>query len=336
MNRSLVIAPQWIGDAVMTEPWLRMLHARGETITVAALPWVAPIYQGMPSVAEVLAWPLTHGRLQWGLRRSLARQCQGQFDRAYVAPNSLKSALIPWLAGIPERIGYHGESRYGLLTHRLPNPSRAQRPPMVEFYVAMAMDGNTAQGAARQPRLQRPTESVRRSLQAWALEPGAYIVLAAGAEYGPAKQWPVSNAARLCRQLDTPVVLLGTDKDQAFCQQIQTQAASARLLNLAGKTTLEQAMDLVSAARALVSNDSGLMHVAAALGVPQVALFGSSSPHHTPPMSDKAQVIWLADDPEYTPALDCAPCFDRQCRWGHTRCLSDITPERVVKSLSLL
>ena len=336
MTRTLFIAPQWIGDAVMTEPLLRELHRQGEQITVAALPWVAPVYRHMDSVVNIFELPFVHGKLQWAQRRALGRQWRGQFDRAYVAPNSFKSALLPWMAGIPERMGYHGESRYGVLTQRLPNPSRSQRPPMVEFYLAMARDGHTAQGRARQPRLQRPTDSVRRSLQAWALEPGAYIVLAPGAEYGPAKQWPASNAARLCQQLDTPVVLLGTGKDQAFCQQIQTQAASARLLNLAGKTSLEQAMDLVSAARAMVSNDSGLMHVAAALGVPQVALFGSSSPHHTPPLNDKAQVIWLADDPEYTPALDCAPCFDRQCRWGHTRCLSDITPERVVKSLSLL
>jgi heptosyltransferase-2 len=122
MARSLVIAPQWIGDAVMTEPLLRRLHARGETITVGALPWVVPVYRAMPQVAAVIELPFVHGRLQWGVRRDLAHQLRGQFDTAYVCPNSLKSALLPWWADIPRRIGYHGESRYGLLTQRLPNP----------------------------------------------------------------------------------------------------------------------------------------------------------------------------------------------------------------------
>ena len=138
MTSTLVIAPQWIGDAVMTEPLLRRLHARGERVTVGALPWVAPVYRAMAAVERVVEFPFAHGGVQWQARRALARQLRGQFDRAVVCPNSLKSALIPWWAGISERVGYWGEARWGVLTQRLPNPSKTQRPPMVAFYGALS------------------------------------------------------------------------------------------------------------------------------------------------------------------------------------------------------
>ena len=131
-SRSLIIAPQWIGDAVMTEPLLRRLQARGERLTVGALPWVAPVYRAMPQVAEVIEFPFAHGGLQFKARRALAKRIEGRFDTAYVCPNSLKSALLPFLASIPRRIGYLGEARVGLLTHRLKNPKN--KPPMVAFY----------------------------------------------------------------------------------------------------------------------------------------------------------------------------------------------------------
>ena len=138
MTSTLVIAPQWIGDAVMTEPLLRRLHARGERITVGALPWVAPVYRSMACVERVIEFPFAHGGLQWAARRALASQLRRQFDCAVICPNSFKSALIPWWAGIPQRIGYLGEARYGLLTQRLPNPSKTRRPPMVAFYGALS------------------------------------------------------------------------------------------------------------------------------------------------------------------------------------------------------
>ena len=119
--KTLVIAPQWIGDAVMSEPLLRALGQRGETLAVAALPWVAPVYRAMPQVTEVIELPFAHGRLDWSARRRLAAGLKGRFDTAYVLPNSLKAALIPFFAGIAKRIGYHGEGRYILLNQRLPH-----------------------------------------------------------------------------------------------------------------------------------------------------------------------------------------------------------------------
>lgn len=327
MPNSLVIAPQWIGDAVMTEPLLRRLQARGERITVGALPWVAPVYRAMPQVDQVIEFPFAHGGLQWKARRQLAAQLKGRFDRAYVCPNSLKSALLPFWAGIPERIGYHGESRYFLLNKRLPKPVPGQRPPMVAFYSALSGEHGVQDDV---PRLQIPYQRIAQTLDELGMEHAPYVVLAPGAEYGNAKRWPARHFAALADSLSLPTVLLGSNKEAALCEDI---ARAGHSRNLAGKTSLDQALALIAGAAALVSNDSGLMHVAAALRVPQVAVFGSSSPLHTPPLSPLAKVVWLKIDPNYQPPLDCAPCFQRECPLGHTRCLNDIAPDEVKRLL---
>jgi heptosyltransferase-2 len=339
MTSSLVIAPQWIGDAVMTEPLLRRLAGRGERITVGALPWVAPVYRAMPDVAEVLEFPFAHGGVQWTARRAMARQLHGRFDVAYVCPNSFKSALLPWWAGIPVRIGYTGELRLGLLTQRLPNPPRYQRPPMVGHYGALSGE---ALATSDRPRLRVSVPGSEQALAALGLAAQRFYVFSPGAEYGPAKRWPGSHFADLAASLPLPVVLLGSAKESALCADIAQRANAihakaehgkinhaGHCIDLSGRTSLEQALSVIAHAKAMVSNDSGLMHVAAAFDVPQIALFGSSSPLHTPPLSQRSTVIWLRDDPAYRPVLDCAPCFARVCPLGHTRCLNDIAPERV-------
>ena len=342
---SLVIAPQWIGDAVMTEPLMRRLHAHGERLTVGALPWVAPVYRAMPSVAEVIEFPFAHGGLQLAARRSIARQMKSRvqpfaepFDAAYVLPNSLKSSLLPFLAGIPNRIGYLGEARVGLLTHRLKNPKNsANKPPMVAFYSALSGDEDAKTGyRADRPQLQLDDAEVQTTLSELGLQRGGYVVFSPGAEFGPAKRWPVSHFVELALKLEVPVVLLGSGKEFDLCESIAAPVNAQRpgkCLNLAGKTSLAGAFAVIAAAKCIVSNDSGLMHVAAALGVPQVAIFGSSSPLHTPPLNDKAQVLWLKNDASYQPPLDCSPCFARECRFGHTRCLNDITPVDILKKI---
>ena len=326
LSNSLIIAPQWIGDAVMTEPLLRRLAARGERITVGALPWVAPVYRAMPQVAEVIEFPFVHGGLQFKARRSIARQLKGQFDTAYVLPNSLKSALLPFLANIRKRIGYLGEARIGLLTNRLKNPKN--RPPMVAFYSALSGEAGFE---SDRPHLHIPDAQINQTLTGLNLTHAAYAVFAPGSEYGPAKRWPAAHYAELAVKLNVPVVLLGSGKEAGLCDEIASVAANC--INLAGKTSLTQSIHALAASKIIVSNDSGLMHVAAALGVPQVAIFGSSSPLHTPPLSDRAAVLWLKSDFAYQPPLDCAPCFARVCPLGHTRCLNDISAERVLASI---
>jgi heptosyltransferase II len=319
----------------MTEPLLRRLDQRGERLTVAALPWVAPVYRAMPQVDEVLELPFAHGGLQWKVRRTLAKAWRGRFDKAYVCPNSFKSALLPWWAGIPERMGYLGEQRYGLLTHRLDNPSKQQRPAMVDFYTALAAEPQVHDSSPKVlPQLQLAPEFVQQSVVQYGLHAGGYVVFAPGAEYGPAKRWPAHHFVSLALHLQRPVVLLGSTKEHQLCDQIAAAVDAKKphhCINLAGKTGLSQAFALIAAAHAVVSNDSGLMHVAAALGVQQVALFGSSSPLHTPPLNPKAQVIWLKNSPYYEPPLDCAPCFARECPLQHTRCLQDILPTEVAR-----
>jgi heptosyltransferase II len=335
---SLIIAPQWIGDAVMTEPLLRRLHARGERLSVGALPWVAPLYRAMPQVAEVIEFPFAHGGLQLKGRRSLARALAGRFDTAYVCPNSLKSALLPFLASIPKRVGYLGEARVGLLTHRLKNPPKSSRPPMVAFYSALSGQTDVASDT---PRLRIGADQTQAILQRLQL-PQAYSVFVPGAEFGPAKRWPAARFAELARLLKGPVLLLGSAKEVELCQDIERLAGvsvgegasqSDGCINLAGKTSLAQAMALIAGAQAVITNDTGLMHVAAALDVPQVAIFGSSSPLHTPPLSAQARVLWLKTDATYQPPLDCAPCFERECPLGHMRCLHDISAQQVLSNL---
>ena len=325
----------------MTQPLLARLHARGERITVGALPWVAPVYRCMPQVAEVIEFPFAHGGLQLKARRTIAKQIQGRFDTAYVLPNSLKSALLPLLAGIPKRVGYLGEARVGLLTHRIKNPPKHHgkegRPPMVAFYSALSgatdVAGDTPKLQLIEPDIAQSFSSLQQLVPS--LQRGQYAVFVPGAEYGPAKRWPAAHFAALALQLGMPVLLLGSNKDAALCDTI-VALAPQQCTNLAGKTSLAQAFTAQIASKFVVTNDSGLMHVAAALGVPQVAIFGSSSPLHTPPLSPLAQVVWLKDDATYQPALDCAPCFERDCPLGHTRCLNDITPAQVLARISAL
>ena len=327
MTRSVIIAPQWIGDAVMSEPLLSRLAQRGEQLSVAALPWVAPVYRAMPQVAELIELPFAHGRLDWAARRNIAAAWRGRFDRAYVLPNSIKSALIPWLAGIPKRIGYQGEGRMLLLNERLRNP--VGRPPMVAFYAALA--GEPMRGAER-PGMEFESAVLDQATRAAGVTRGGYWAFAPGAEYGPAKCWPADHYAELARTLHRqhgqPVLLLGSGKEAALCEQIAAQSAGACRV-LAGQTSLIDAMALIAAARGVVSNDSGLMHVAAAFGVPQAAVFGSTSPEHTPPLNPRARVLWLKEELQ----LDCAPCFDRVCRFGHTRCLTGVSAARVGQAL---
>ena len=332
MTRSFVVAPQWIGDAVMSEPLLARLAARGEQLSVGALPWVAPVYRAMPQVHEVIELPFAHGRLDYGGRKRIAGELQGRFDAAYVLPNSIKAALIPLMARIPRRVGYHGEGRYGLLNERLPNPEG--RPPMVAFYSALAgTESAPADGAEARPQLHLSDATLAAAMAVAGVQRAAYWVFAPGAEYGPAKCWPAAHYAELARLLwaahGLPVLLLGSGKEQVLCESISAAAPNACRV-LAGQTALLDAMALIAASRGVVSNDSGLMHVAAAFGVPQVAVFGSTSPEHTPPLNPRARVLWL----KHEIGLECSPCFDRSCRFGHTRCLVEITPARVADALA--
>ncbi len=336
-QRFLVIAPSWIGDTVAAQPLFMRLHERypDAHIDVLAPPWVAAVLHTMPEInGNVIDNPFAHGQLRLKARWELARGLRAQaYDTAYVLPNSLKSALIPFFAGIPRRVGFIGESRYGLINVRHELDAIAL-PLQVERYAILAeKPGHDLDRPLPNPQLNVDAATVASTLQTLGLSTlSAPVVFCPGAEYGPAKRWPEQHFAELAQKLaaqGTPVWLLGSKKDAPVGEEIVRlsggQEAGA-VRNLCGVTNLEQAVHLLSVARHVVTNDSGLMHVAAALGTPLTALFGSSSPAYTPPLSDKAQTIWLK--------LECSPCFQRVCPLGHLNCLRGITAERVAHTVT--
>ncbi len=349
MRRALVIAPNWIGDTLMAQPLfttLKKLHPR-IAIDAIAPAWVAPVLERMPEIRDVYATDLAHGKLQLVRRWQLASDLRDVgYDAAYVLPNSMKSALIPWMAGINLRIGYRSESRIGLLNVRHPNPPKTDRPPMTAHYAALAyapgaklpfVDKHIQPEAAAQenaqtlpvPRLESdPNEAARVSARFNLDTRTPLVVFCPGAEYGPAKRWPPEHFASLAQFIAhsfpyARIVALGSNKDAPIAQASAERAPNVR--NLCGQTSLGEACALISRASAVVTNDSGLMHVAAALRRPLVAVYGSTDPRHTPPLSDLAKVQWLH--------LECSPCFARECPLGHLNCLRELTAEQVFGDL---
>ncbi len=311
------------------QPLLTRLHERGAELHVLAPAWSAPLLSRMPEVARTIANPFGHGEFNLAARRRLGRQLTREgYGQAIVLPNSWKSALVPFFAGIRKRTGYTGEARVGLLNDRRPL-DKAALPLLAERYAALAeapgaplprplplprLTSVPAQQAAARATLGLPTDAVP-------------IVFCPGAEYGPAKRWPARHYAELARRLAapaSPVWLVGSAKDAPVGDEIAGLAQGAAM-NLCGRTDLAQAIDVIASARLVVSNDSGLMHVAAALARPLVALFGSSSPAYTPPMSPTARILSLS--------LECSPCFKRECPLGHLKCLNDLTPEQVLAAI---
>jgi len=318
--RLLVVAPNWIGDALMALPLLARLREKrpGARIDMLAPPWIAPVARRMAEVDEVIEADLRHGALQLGDRWRLGRTLkQRAYDHAIVLPNSWKSALVPFFAGIPVRAGYAGESRYGLLN--MIYEGNQGREPMALHYARLSeIPGSEPVLPLPFPSFLPSSEKIKTTAVRFGIA-GPYTVLCPGAEYGPAKRWPYFR--ELASKLNSQIVLLGSSSDRKDAEHIPGK-------NLVGQTTLDEAIDLIAGAAAVVTNDSGLMHIAAATGTPQVALFGSSSPVHTPPMSAVARVMWLN--------LDCSPCYQRVCPLGHFKCMNGLSVERVLEEIKVL
>ncbi|MCL2525001.1 MAG: lipopolysaccharide heptosyltransferase II [Betaproteobacteria bacterium] len=329
--KALIVAPAWIGDTIMAQPLFARLRARQPGLRLDALAprWVAPVLQRMDDIAEIIDSPFKHGELslkaRWRLGRELAAR---DYAAVYVLPNSLKSALVPFLAGIPRRVGFTGEARYGLinLRHTL---DEAALPLMIERFMQLAEPpGTPPEKPIAPPRLRSTAADQARTLGELAIEkPPRIVAFCPGAEYGPAKRWPAAHFAVLAQALAAQgraVWLFGSAKDQAVAEEI-SRLAPGCCRNLCGGTSLGQAVDLLALAELVVCNDSGLMHVAAALDRPIVALYGSSSPGFTPPLSGQADILSLR--------LPCSPCFERQCPLGHLDCLNLLTPQQVLAAI---
>jgi len=323
----LVVAPSWVGDTVMAQPMMRLLHQRHKQLAldVLAPPFTLPLLSRMPEVRRGIVARFGHGELKLDERQRLARELRAErYDQAIVLPNSLKSALIPLLARIPMRTGFRGEMRYGLLNdmRRLDEPAL---PQMVERFAVLALErGSQVPRPLPLPSLVADSVNLEKVIKKQMLTLNKPIaVLCPGAEYGPAKRWPAEHfgaLTRLAAQQGYAVWLIGSPKDATIGEAI-VAASNGGCVNLCGKTSLEDAIDLIAAASLVISNDSGLMHVAAALQRPLLALYGSSSPVFTPPLSPLAQVVRID--------IACSPCFKRECPLRHFDCMRKLTPAAV-------
>lgn len=332
-HKILIVAPSWVGDMVMSQTLLKQLKAKYNDeviIDVLVNDWAKDVAKRMPEVNDVLINPFKHGECSLTKRIKLGRELRKRnYTQSFVLPNSLKSAFVPFFARIPKRTGFIGEMRYGLLNdyYKL---DKLALPLMIDRFCALVNDGNKPSDI-EYPHFQINHDRQKVICQELNLDTAKPIVcLCPAAEYGQAKRWPASYFANLTDKLQNAgyqVWLMGSNKDTEITNSIVNYAKEKHsLVDLAGKTNLVDVIDLLALAKCIVSNDSGLMHVACAVNVPVVAIYGSSSPSFTPPLNKNA-VILKTD-------IECSPCFERTCKFGHYKCLTQISVEDVFIAVS--
>lgn len=340
MNKKiLVVGPAWIGDMIMAQT-LFILLKQIETcdIDVIAPNWTKPLLDRMPEVKHSLSLPIGHRELKLALRYQTGKALRNYaYDQAIVLPNSIKAALVPFFAKIPKRTGWLGEYRFGLLND-VRKLDKQKYPLLIERFMALAFDKKVDAKQILQhyqtikPKLTVSAENVNSVINKFALTPYAKPILALcpGAEFGPAKQWPAQHYAHVANTKlaeGWQVWLFGSANDQTISTLIN-EATQNQCINLTGKTNLAEAIDLLSLVNMVVSNDSGLMHISAALNRKLVVVYGSSSPKFTPPLANQTAILQLD--------LPCSPCFQRTCKYGHLDCLNQLEPTQVLQSIDAL
>ena len=333
-HRILVVGPSWVGDMIMAQSLFITLKRRSPAceIDVVAPAWSSLLASRMPEVSRAITMPVGHRKLHLLTRYRIGKQQRAMgYAQAIILPRTFKSALVPWFARIPRRTGYRGEMRYGLINDMRPL-DKSVLIQTVQRYVALGLDpGAELPPPIPQPRLMVDEENVRAQMQRLGLGDDRPVIgIMPGAEYGPAKQWPPEYYTQLIRRLvddGLQVWLFGSQRDRGVAASI-AELALRPVRNLCGLTGLDDAVDLIAQTRMVVTNDSGLMHVAAAVGRPLVAIYGFSTPAYTPPLSDQARVMYLG--------LECSPCFERVCPLGHTRCLKDLSVDRIYREVGML
>ena len=341
-KKILIVGPSWVGDMVMAQSLFIVLKERNPhcVIDVLAPAWSLPILERMPEVRQGISMPVGHGKLELGMRYRLGKKlAQEGYQQSILLPNSLKSALVPFFASIPERTGWRGEMRFGLLND-IRKLDKDKYPLMVQRFVALAYPAELKPPLPEDcpnPALQVDSSGLNVLLEKYQLQKTKPILaLCPGAEFGPAKRWPERHYAEVARSLldhGWQVALFGSDNDRVVTDTIKQLLPAQQqpfCHSLAGKTTLAEAVDILSQASAVVSNDSGLMHIAAALGRPVVVVYGSTSPDFTPPLSDNVRVERLG--------VECSPCFQRECPLSKDKmkCLNELSPQSVIEALTAL
>ncbi|WP_299685884.1 lipopolysaccharide heptosyltransferase II [uncultured Vibrio sp.] len=340
----LIIGPSWVGDMVMSQSLYTTLKQQypEAIIDVIAPNWCKPILQRMPEINQAIDMPIGHGEFNLLGRRAIGKTLrETQYDQAFICPNSAKSALIPWFANIPKRTSWKGEMRYGLLNDIRTNKKSFQY--MVERYVALAhpkdsmLDSRSLGGLENLPRPALTINHQEQLATAQKFEltlSDDTIGLCPGAEFGPAKKWPEAHYAEVATamsKLNKQVWLFGSQKDLDTCNNIKKLVPEELRHNihvLAGQTSLIEAVDLLGACQTVVANDSGLMHVAAAVGCNVVAVYGSTSPKYTPPLAEKVAIVHTD--------IDCRPCFKRECEFKHLKCLTELSAKSVLEQIQKL
>lgn len=331
-QKMLVIGPSWVGDMVMAQSLFKLLKKQHPDmlIDVVGPAWSSPILSRMPEVRRAITFDVKHGEFsltkRWQFGKSLRSE---NYTHGIVLPRSWKSALPLLAARIPVRTGFFGEVRYVLLNDKR-KLDKQKLDQTVKRFASMALPDGADINISDDlyPALRTDNEHFQNLVEQLQLHKEApAVAMMPGAEFGPSKQWPVEYFHELAQRLTAKgmqVWVLGSSKDKplgdAICDGLPTELS----FNLCGATTLEDVVDLLAHARVAVTNDSGLMHVAAAVGTNVQAIYGSTSPEFTPPLTDNRDIHWLH--------LDCAPCFERVCPLGHTNCLKQIYPEQIASS----
>jgi len=336
ITKILIIGPSWIGDMVMAQALFKAIKADNPqvSIDVLALAWTKPLLERMPEVNKAIIMPISHGVFGWKMRKQLGHSLRkDNYDQAIVLPNSWKSALIPWFANIPVRTAWRGEMRYGLIND-IRTLDKHALPMMVQRYVSLAYPASQSHAAPSYPTPLMIAESPSLEYLIPLAAKQKRLIFCPGAEFGPAKQWPATHYAELANTLlaqDWQLLILGSEADKAIADEITSLIEAPvpeATFNLCGKTALSDAIDLLDTADLVISNDSGLMHIAAALQKPLIALYGPTSPSFTPPLASNAQIIQRD--------VDCGPCFQRTCPEGHHRCMQEIESTQILRLIDTL
>lgn len=335
MNKKiLVVGPAWVGDLVMAQTLFTLLKQQYDCqIDVIAPSWSKPLLERMPEVRQGLTLPVGHKELKLFTRYKIGKSLQAQhYDQAILLPNSFKSALLPFWAKIPQRTGWLGEFRYGVLND-IRKLDKQRYPLMIQRFMALGLPKNEMleNPITIKPNLIVKQTEIDNSIKKFNLDlTKPILALCPGAEFGPAKRWPDVHYAAVAKEKlaqGWQVWLFGSPKDQEVSYLINN-AVDKKCVDLTGKTNLAEAIDLISLANMVVSNDSGLMHIAAALNRKLVVVYGSSSPKFTPPLNETKKILSLN--------LPCSPCFERECKFGHLNCLTQLEPKHVLLAIDEL
>ncbi|GAB4535405.1 MAG: lipopolysaccharide heptosyltransferase II [Thermodesulfovibrionia bacterium] len=344
IERILIRGVNWIGDSVLTLPAIRAIRKGfpDAHISILVKPWVSDIFKGNPHIDEIILYNISKLKLIKGLRRR-------QFDMAILLQNAFDAGLIAWLSGIPERIGYRTDLRGPLLTKAIPVDSSILKRHQVYYYLNL-INSIGIETDDHQPYIHLmddEREWARRLLNnSFNIEDGFPLLLTPpliglnpGATYGSSKRWLTERFAELIRrivdELNGRVIIFGSPSEVRLVDEIIRELDTdnplpithytSRILNMAGRTTLRELIALISECDVFITNDSGPMHIASALSVPTVAIFGSTNPSTTSPFGEGNRVVYKG--------LPCSPCLKRECPEGHLRCMKDITVHDVFSAL---